>query len=113
MSMSEIQLCPTCGRRPSEKHASSAVIVSGPNVDNCPDLIHDLADRAPEMAKELERLEVTRAQARRCYLQALEDVKKAVHRRRLPGQIGPIHNRALDEVEASIRALAEKEESDG
>ena len=36
--------CPTCGRRPSERHARNP----GPRDFTCPDLIHDLADEAPE-----------------------------------------------------------------
>ena len=45
--------CPTCGRRPSERHP----LDSCQNVnEGCPDPIHDAADRYAEVGEEMERV---------------------------------------------------------
>lgn len=85
--------CPICGRRGSERHASSIEwqdrIECGENiVETCPDPIHDLADEAPALKAEVEHLEAEAAKWEESsrfnyanYLQAAErsDARRLQH----------------------------------
>jgi len=54
----EARLCPTCGRRPSERHATAIQSAIGGCVYPalCPDPIHDAADLYGPLGEEMERL---------------------------------------------------------
>lgn len=54
-----MKVCPECGRRPSERHASSDdpvrhIALGGVSVDCCPGPTHDVADAAPALLEALE-----------------------------------------------------------
>lgn len=78
-------LCPTCGQRPSER---GQILRRGPDgqITLCGDPIHDLADRAPEMAEALATLvdQVERSNAvddhghKLANLKALADARAAL-----------------------------------
>jgi len=54
-------LCPTCGRRPSERFGAQSIVDPRSNLrvfvatDACPDPTHDLADAAVELAEVLSK----------------------------------------------------------
>lgn len=50
--------CPTCGRRPSERHVSARKWPLGtPLPGSCPNPLHDLADKAPALEARVRELE--------------------------------------------------------
>lgn len=109
--------CPTCGRKPSERHGHDLRMAQrgATRAHSCPDVIHDLADAAPEMRDALKaQASLIRNIQKLCqmYLEPGEmriQTEHSLTQAILSALDGPLQREAQGKARAAL-ALAEKRE---